>query len=140
MKNSKFRPQVFISHSSQDTWVAKQLASHIQRCGAKAFLDAFDLRHGDDYDQKLSEATRSSTEALVLLTPAARKSSNVWMEVGSFWGQRKRLVCVLYGITIQQLSNDPRIPAFVKKGNQVDLNNVDEYFQQLRRRIARKRR
>ncbi len=140
MSGSKTRPQVFVSHASEDTWVAKQLAIHIRNCGAKAFLDAFDLRHGDDYDRKLARATMTSTEAVVLFTPAARRSKNVWMEVGSFWGQRKRLVCLLYGISIQQLSSDPRIPAFIKRGHQLDLNDVDEYFQQLRRRIARTRR
>jgi len=39
----KLRPKaehlVFVSHSSQDTWVAKQIAREIEAAGAKPFLD-----------------------------------------------------------------------------------------------------
>jgi hypothetical protein len=30
---------VFVSHSSADTWVAKQIAREIEACGATPFLD-----------------------------------------------------------------------------------------------------
>ena len=43
--------KVFISHSSKDTWVAKQIERHLQECGAHTFLDA----HMDDYLQQLKQ-------------------------------------------------------------------------------------
>jgi hypothetical protein len=30
---------VFVSHSGQDTWVAKQIAREVAACGATPFLD-----------------------------------------------------------------------------------------------------
>jgi hypothetical protein len=38
----------FISHSSQDLWVARQIAAEIRRLGAETFLDMADIAHGDD--------------------------------------------------------------------------------------------
>ena len=36
--------QVFISDSSIDTWVAKQIALQIENCGARFFLDEADIQ------------------------------------------------------------------------------------------------
>jgi hypothetical protein len=62
------RPQVFISHASTDAWVAKQIASHIQQCGALSFLDQSDLSYGDDVEAEIVDAIALSSEMLVLLT------------------------------------------------------------------------
>ena len=133
------RPQIFLSHSSQDTWVATQIANHLRRAGATPFLDVFDIDHGQDYDDVIRRATVNSHEALILLTGAAARSNNVWMEVGAFWGQGKNVTCVLYGVTIASLSKDPKIPAFVKRGQHVGINDIDGYFKKLTRRIARRK-
>jgi hypothetical protein len=47
---------VFISHASIDTWVARQLASHIEQCGADSFLDETDIKHGDDFEDRILDA------------------------------------------------------------------------------------
>jgi hypothetical protein len=36
---AKTKRLVFVSHSSRDTWVAKQIAREILNCGATPFLD-----------------------------------------------------------------------------------------------------
>lgn len=64
-------PRVFISHSSKDTWVAKQIAQHISECGASSFLDEADIDHGDDFEERILHAAHGSQELLVLLTPWA---------------------------------------------------------------------
>lgn len=137
MKRSRKRVQVLISHASQDDWVARQIAFHVKRCGATPFLDVLDLEQGDDYDAKLMKATRESRELIVLFTPAASRSKNVWMEMGSFWGQGKRIVCVLYGFTIAQLLKDKQVPMAVKKLQLVEIDDIDKYFRQLRRRVKK---
>lgn len=45
--------KVFISHATVDTWVARQLADHIHRCGHMTFLDQVNLSHGDDFEQEI---------------------------------------------------------------------------------------
>src|SRR5205085_1348990 len=76
--------RVFVSHSSRDTWVARQIAEHISRSGAAVFLDEADIEHGDDFDQKLVEGANSCQELLVLLTPWSKDRPYVWIEVGMF--------------------------------------------------------
>lgn len=61
--------QVFISHSSIDTWVARQLSRHVADCGAITFLDEADIEYGDDFEERILAAARASEELLVLLTP-----------------------------------------------------------------------
>ncbi len=45
----KPRRLVFVSHSSRDTWVAKQIAREIGQAGAETFLDAASIEVGDDF-------------------------------------------------------------------------------------------
>ncbi len=127
--------QVFISHSSIDTWIAKQLAAHVKQCGASYFLDEADVEHGDDFDDVLATAAESSDELLLLLTPWAKERPYIWIEVGMFRARAKRIVGVLHGISTVDISTDERIPALLKKLDLVDINKIDSYFVQLARRV-----
>jgi hypothetical protein len=129
--------QVFVSHASADTWIARQIAAKVKRCGATCFLDVSDVDHGDDFDRKIRKAARTSREMLVLITPTAIGRPFVWLEIGAFWGSGKRIVAVLHGLTPQQVSTDERLPIALKRIDLVTLNDVDSYFSQLRRRVAR---
>jgi hypothetical protein len=44
---------VFLSHSSIDTWVARQLANAIQQLGASTFLDEADVDLTEQPDEKI---------------------------------------------------------------------------------------
>ena len=129
--------QVFISHSSRDTWVARQLAAHVEESGASYFLDKADVDHGDDFDEVIVGAANSSDELLLLLTPWSKDSRYIWMEVGMFRALGKRIVGVLHGISTVEVSTDERMPALLKKLDLVEINKVDTYFAQLERRVAR---
>ena len=131
------KPRVFISHSSKDTWVAKQLAAHIHDCGADTFLYESDIDHGDDFEEEILKAEETSTELLVLLTPWALERIYIWLEIGFFRRGGKRIVGVLHGLSAKDIATDERIAVLLKKIDLVELNSVDSYFQQLRRRIAR---
>jgi hypothetical protein len=74
---------VFISHSTRDTWVAKQIAEHVTRCGAKPFLDEADIEVGDDFEREILESLEKADELLVLMTPWALKRLYVWAELGA---------------------------------------------------------
>lgn len=77
---------VFISHSAVDTWVARQIAGHIQVSGASTFLDEADVQIGDDFEERIVEAARNCNELLVLLTPWSIQRPYIWMEIGAVWG------------------------------------------------------
>ncbi len=131
---------MFISHSSKDTWVARQIAQHLENIGATTFLDVADVEYGDDFEEKILEAARDSEELLVLLTPWSVQRPYIWLEIGALWAQGKRIVGVLHGLTVNELVTQNGTPALLKRIDLVDINQIDRYFKQLKGRIRRKRR
>lgn len=131
--------QVFISHSSVDTWVARQIARAVEACGATFFLDEADMEYGDDFEDRILAAVRASQELLVLLTPWAIKRPYIWLEIGAIWGQGQRIVGVLYGLSVKELMTDEGTPALLKRITLVEINKLDEYFEQLTTRVGKSR-
>ncbi len=130
---------MFISHSSDDTWVARQIARAVEECGATYFLDEADTEYGDDFEDKILAAVRASRELLVLLTPWSIKRPYIWLEIGAIWGQGQRIVGVLYGISVKDLVTDEGTPAMLKRITLVEINKLDEYFRQLSGRVEKAR-
>jgi hypothetical protein len=126
---------VFISHSSIDTWVARQLARYVKDFSATTFLDEADVEVGDDFEERILEAARNSDELLVLLTPWAISRPYIWMEIGAVWGLGRRVVGILHGLTASDLVKQDGTPALLKRIDLLDLNRIDAYFAQLQKRI-----
>lgn len=127
--------QVFISHSSRDTWVARQIARYIEACGASAFLDEADVDYGDDFEERILAAARLSQELLVLLTPWSITRPYIWLEIGAVWGLGRRIIGVLHGLLPSDLVTQEGTPALLKRIDLVELNQIDGYFEQLARRV-----
>jgi TIR domain len=128
---------VFLSHSSRDTWVAKQIAREISACGAKPFLDEADIETGAEFEDAILTFLSEAHELVVLLTPWALDRPYIWAEIGAAWGRRIPIVAILHGITAQELQSRPGIPVLIKKRNLVDLNDIDTYLKELRTRVAK---
>lgn len=129
------KPKVFISHSSTDTWVAAQIAAHVKATGADTFLDEADIEHGDDFDDEIVKASKLCTELLLLLTPWSVGRPYIWLEIGFFRHDDKRIVGVLHGLKPEDISGDPRVPVLLKKLDLVDINDLESYFKQLGGRV-----
>jgi TIR domain len=128
--------KIFISHSSIDTWVARQLARYIEDLGASTFLDEADIEYGDDFEERILEAIRTSHELLVLLTSWALKRPYIWLEIGAIWGLGRRVIGVLHGLSPSELFAQDGTLALLKRIDLVELNNIGMYFEQLQRRIT----
>jgi hypothetical protein len=128
---------VFLSHSSRDTWVAKQIAREITACGAKPFLDEADIETGAEFEDAILTFLSEAHELVVLLTPWALDRPYIWAEIGAAWGRRIPIVAILHGITPQELQSRPGIPVLIKKRNLVDLNDIDAYLKELRGRVVK---
>jgi hypothetical protein len=126
---------VFISHSSQDTWIARQLARFVREAGAETFLDETDIHVGDDFEATIVDAARNSHEMLVLLTPWSLKRPYMWMELGVLWAEGRRIVGILHGLKVADLTAEEGTPALLKRIDLVVLNEVDRYFSQLKSRL-----
>ena len=99
--------RIFISHGSEDSWVASQIARRIrQDARAETFLDVFDIAKGDDFETKIFEMLPQCDELVALLTPWSVNRNWVWTEIGAARVLGKRILGVLYGVSIETLSNE----------------------------------
>jgi hypothetical protein len=74
-----------------------------------------------------------------LLTPWSVKRPYIWLEIGAVWGQGKRIVGILYGLTTSELVAQDGTPALLKRIDLVEINKIDGYLDQLKKRIKRGR-
>jgi hypothetical protein len=130
------RRLIFISHSSKDTWIAKQIAREIFLCGATPFLDEADVEVGGDFEEHILEFLEQAHELLVILTPWALERPYVWAEIGAAWGRRIPIIAILHGMTATELQAKSGIPVFLKKRDFLDINDIETYFQQLKSRMS----
>jgi hypothetical protein len=130
---------IFISHSSQDTWVAQQIAKGVAAAGAETFVDANDVELGnEDFEDRIREALGECSELIVLLTPEAISRPYVWLEIGAAWSEGKRVSAILYRISPEELRRAAGVPVLLLKQNLTMINDTDRFIDQLRLRIQRK--
>lgn len=128
---------VFVSHSGEDTWVAKQIANKISKCGAEPFLDEAEIDAGSDFEDDILSFLEKAHELVVLLTPWALDRPYVWAELGAAWGRRIPIIGLLHGISATELQKRAGFPVFLKKRDLVSLNDFEVYLKQLKKRIKK---
>ncbi len=123
--------QVFISHASNDKWIAKTLCEKIESVGATTFRDDRDINGGNDIPEEIRRQIKLSREMIVLLTPQSVGRIWVALEVGGAWCWSKsvRIVLVMYHVSV-----DP-IPDIIKNKKAIPLNDFDHYLTELRERV-----
>jgi hypothetical protein len=126
---------VFISHSATDTWVAQQIAGHVERCGAQTFLDKTQIAVGADFDEEIRNRTRACERASGAVDPWSLVRPYVWAETGLAWGRRLPIIGLLYGLTPADLRARPEVPIFLKKRDLLNLNGIAVCLDQLRKRV-----
>lgn len=126
---------VFVSHSGEDTWVARQIAREISNLGAIPFLDEADIDVGAEFEEDIRDFLDKADELLVLFTPWAFERPYVWVEIGAAWIKRIPIVVVLHGLTYKDFQSHPNAPVFLKKRDIIRLNNIDQYLEQLGSRV-----
>ncbi len=126
---------VFVSHSGEDTWVARQIAREIEGCGAKPFLDEAEIDSGADFEEDIRRFLERAHELVVLLTPWALERPYVWIELGAAWGRRIPIVALLLGIMPSELQGRPGVPVLLKRRDLLQLNDIEAYLKQLRGRV-----
>jgi hypothetical protein len=130
----KRRYRVFISHASDDLWVAEQIAKSIESCGADTFLDRRDIAAGDNFKQRIREEMPSCHELRALFTPWSRRRAWVRHEIGMADALGKRTVCVLYNVAITDFDADQDGRGPLDDLNFVDINALETHLKALRRR------
>jgi hypothetical protein len=136
MAKKKNKWLVFISHSSEDTWVARQIAREINDRGATPFLDEADVDVGAEFEEDIRDFLDKADELFVLFTPWALERPYVWIEIGAAWQRRIPIVVVLHGLSAKEFQVHPNAPVFLKKRDIIRLNEVDKYLKQLSSKIG----
>jgi hypothetical protein len=128
--------RVFISHGSRDTWIAQQMSRCITDCGAETFIDVNDVASGDDFKKRIQAEIARADEMVALFTALSVQRSWVWIEIGAAWVLEKRIVGIIYGMTVAQFERASGGKAVLQDLNLRDLNEFDVYLEELRQRIA----
>jgi TIR domain len=129
---SRGRPyQVFISHATADKWIAKILCEKIEATGATTFRDDRDISGGDDIPEEIRRQIKRSKEIVVVLTPESVDRRWVILEVGAAWGWSKRMRIT---VIMCHVSVDP-IPDMIKNKKAINLNQVEDYLNELAQRV-----
>jgi hypothetical protein len=120
---------VFISHSTKDRWIARQIANLLEergrKYGVKAFLDERDILVGDSIPDTIRENIRECGEFLVLLSKNSIDRPWVLIEISAAWAHTKRIIAVIDKVTPEDM------PQIMIPYKAVDLNDLEEYIRQL---------
>jgi hypothetical protein len=127
--------RVFVSHGSDDRWIAAQIAKCLQERGASTFLDETNIPKGANFKQIIHREIAASNEVVALFTPWSAKRSWVWIEIGAAWGQGKPVVAVFYGMQIRDLEANGQGKGMLEDINVVQLNEFERYLKELATRV-----
>jgi hypothetical protein len=123
---------------SADTWIALQVAKELKAFGVETFVDAADIQTGDELDDVIRDELINSDEFVVILHPDVLSSPFVQLELGAAWGQKMRIVGLLYRMTAEDITSGPRTPVQLKKVLLRDLNTeFPKYVREVRRRLKK---
>jgi TIR domain-containing protein len=117
---------VFISHSSHDKWIARQISRMLEAEGHKTFLDEKDIKSGDSIDHSIQLHLKESDHLLILLSPASINSHWVFIELGGAKALGKKVVPILLHLGANE------IPAPIAQLLARDINDFDKYLAELR--------
>ncbi len=126
--------RVFISHSSRDTWVARQISRAVEETGAETFLDAARLAVGAEWTEVIRGALARADELVILWTPWSLERPFLWLELGASWLRQIRIAQVLYGVTTRELRDRPDFPSFLLERQMLDIDNLEVFLGQLEQR------
>jgi hypothetical protein len=129
------RYRVFVSHGSDDRWIAAQIARCIKDLGADIFLDEASIPKGGDIKHTIHREIALSNEVIALFTPWSAKRSWVWIEIGAAWGQDKPVVAVFYGMELADLEQNGQGKGILEDINVLQLNDIEQYLKQLADRV-----
>lgn len=120
---------MFISHSTKDRWIAKQIARVIEekgrRYGIRTFLDEKDIEGGESIPESIRKNIQECSEFLVLLSRYSIGRPWVLIEIGAAWVLGKRVVAIVDKVSPEEM------PDAIAPYRAIDLNSFDEYLEQL---------
>jgi TIR domain-containing protein len=130
-KRSAVGYRVFLSHAYKDRWIAKQCARLIEEAAkphVEVFFDEKDIEGGQSIPDSVRSGIEKCDEFLVLLSRYSKDRPWVLVEMGAAWGLRKPIIAIIDKIGPKEM------PDIVSPYKAIDLNDFDQYINQLLKR------
>lgn len=118
--------KIFISHSSHDKWVARQISKILENEKHVTFLDEKNINTGDSIDAEIQKHLGDCDHLLILLSPASISSHWVFIEVGGARALGKKIIPILFHVGINEIPN--AIAYLLAR----DINDLDKYFDEIK--------
>lgn len=121
-------PQVFISYSSKDGDIARQIHTALSLAGAQPFLAETDLQPGVKWKEDILENLRQSKWVFFLATPNSCTSQPVAHEIGASLALKKKFIPIMWKVSPKDL------PEWVDDTQAVDLGDskrISELIRQI---------
>lgn len=96
--------------------------------GVKTFLDEKDIEGGESIAESIRKNIQECDEFIALMTRYSVARPWILIEIGAAWGLQKRIVTI-----IDKVSPD-EMPDITTAYKAIDLNDFDEYLEQLLKR------
>jgi len=121
--------KVFISHSSKESWIARQISKEINGIGLKTWVDDTDLHGGDEIESTIKNGIHDTQEVLVIVSTNSVMSQWVFYEVAIAKVEKKRVTPILNNV-----GSDVIGP--LKSIKNYDLNDFDKFLLELAKRAG----
>lgn len=113
---------IFLSYSSQDSNIAKELQAKLQAASLTCFMAEKDIKVSQKWETQIVDALRTADQILILITPRSVSSKWVMLESGAAWVLKKKLVPVLMFCKPDELPEPIKNfqARYIETGSQVD--------------------
>ena len=99
------RYDIFLSYSTRDEGLAKELSEKFDRAGLKCFMSEKNIKPGEKWSGRIHDALKYSTHVILLVTPRSLSSEWVKLETGAAWALDKEVIPVLRGVDAEELND-----------------------------------
>jgi len=96
MQSEKPSHDVFLSYARKDPQFALRFAQDVREGGADLWMDLSGIKSGERWDRSIEDALASCPRLLVVLSPAAVKSTNVMDEMSYALTHKETVLPVIY--------------------------------------------
>lgn len=127
--------RVFVSHGSDDRWVASQIAKCLRELGADTFLDETNIPKGSNFKRIIHQEIALSNEVVALFTPWSVKRSWVWIEMGAAWILERPIIAVFHGMELSDLDQNGQGKGMLEDINALKLNDMERYLMEVASRV-----
>jgi hypothetical protein len=120
--------KIFISSSSKDLDLARDLAKRLEEAGVKVFSAERGILAGEIFSNQITKQLSSVDEVMVILTENSVDSPWLMFELGAASSLRKRVTPLVVGV-------DPnKLPSLIKSMNYIKYPDLARYIDDIEKR------